>query len=372
MDLKNIVSRYPGVEIAVAADNREILGFYESSPMEGGSFSIRSVRSPDFFQFLRYHSDQQRVILRRDGRRALSGLAAITIRDGYVDGASEPVGYLGDLRLSFDRSTIRLWRDCYGDCLKEGGVKNFYTVVIDSNRRAALALASGKGSPFVYEPIAPYWMVNVFLRFPLMPEPFAPGIEVRPAWESDLPALRDFLDREARSRAYGYAFGQGELARRLAKWDGFSLADFVVAEEKGRIRGCFAGWSPSRAKVNVIERIPRALRMLRPLHSMVNLPREGGALHTTYLTHLEFDSSLPITRRRAVFAAMFAWYYRNRRDPFAHMVSFSDYRSESLHSGLTGYAKQMIPMTLYRVRHRDDSSPAPKGSERPGFEMALV
>ena len=367
--LSGVIAHCHGAALGSSSDNDALLAFYNSTAMEGQSLRLRSDRSPDFFRFLRYQGPEHAVVLHR-GQEGIDGLGTLAFRNGYVNGRLCRVGYLGDLRIAFRRALIREWRKCFSELLEACGDVRFLTAIIDENARAQNALIRSTKAPFRYRRLASYWMVNVLAGLPFVSAiPNSDGIACRRALATDVVALRAFLDSQHRAKAFGYAFAEGELERRFETWEGFSISSFFLALDGRRIVGCFAPWSPSDAKRNIIERVPWYLTVLRPI---LRIPRQGQAVYANYLTHLEIDPSLGSADRRRVFSALFRYYYAHHRDRTAHVVSFCDYSATRFHEGLGGFVLQKIPMTLFSVAHVDSHEQSIDGCEEPGFEMALV
>jgi hypothetical protein len=327
------------------------------------------VRSPDFFRLLEYQSDRCTVLVDEGADGAIRGVATLTHRQAYVGGRAVEAAYLGDFRISFNREAMRIWRSFY-PALLEACAAPTITCVIDQNTRAQNALIRQDKAGFRYEELTPYTMVNVLGRAPWRLA--RRGHDGRKARPEDLPAIEAFLDRQERTRAFGFCYGEGELKRRLETWDAFDASNFFLLEREGKIRACFALWSPSQAKVNVIERIPWYYQLYRPL---APVPRSGEVLRVMYLTHVGIDRELPAAERRECFGALFDHMAIHAWDPAWHMVSFCDFPSSDFQNALRGrYLLQTIPMKLFTVRP-SNSQPLDLEQEsraEPGFEMALV
>jgi hypothetical protein len=374
LDLKLALSEFPSVRVATPEDNDKILAFYDKSALSGKSIKLRSVRSPDFFGLLRYQSDSFTVLLDEDSSGALRGVATLTHRAGYLAGKKQEIAYLGDFRVAFDRHAMRNWRRFYSLLLETNPVPTI-TCVIDENLSAQNALIrQQRKNGFQYELLAPYRMVNVLGRVPWARKgaALAPGLSARRATAADLPALEAFLDRQARSRAFGYCYGSGELRRRLDSWPSLKPESFFLLEDSKGIAACFALWSPAPSKVNVIERLPWHFSLYRPL---IRFPKIGSPLKAMYLTHLEVERTRPAAERRALFAGLFDWMSAQAWERDWHMVSFCDFPTLGMGDSLKGrFLTQEVPMKLFTVRHVD-AEPLElmkRDREEPGFEIALV
>ena len=116
------------------------------------------------------------------------------------------------------------------------------------------------------------------------------GANIRRAVLEDEKKVIEFLDFQHRQKIFGFRFQDGEWERRKRTWPGFSIENFMIAETAaGKIIGCCAPWTASDVKANIIEKYPFVFRLMTLFK---NIPRFGEKLKTTYLTHLEIDSTL--------------------------------------------------------------------------------
>ena len=298
---------------------------------------------------------------------------------GFIafNGKESGVGYLGDFRIAFDRRFAREWRKSYSEVLASRN-EHFITAVIDENLRAQNAFVKRAKADFVYEKLTPYLMVNVLRRLPLSKkhsQAADQSLRFSRGTPADMPDLEKFLNEQERLKAFGYCFNRGELQRRMEKWDGLTAESFFILRDSSGILGCFAAWSPSQAKVNIVERLPWYFNLARPF---LKVPQPGTALGAVYLTHLAIRRSLSTADRKDVFRRLFRFYYEGFRDPLAHLFSFCDFPEMAFHESLQGirggFLIQKIPMTLFTVRHTHSRAEAldPETCREPGFEIALV
>ena len=398
MQLAELVSQYPGARLATPADNARILAFFERAPMHASAFAVQYRRRPDFFRLLRYQSDRAFVIVSEDQRGAVRSVATISLRPGWVDGQPTTVGYLGDLRISFDRILSRAWRRLFADIVTRApeieelaDCTHWFTAVIDENHAAVAALAGGAGatahrrrpSQPVLVPIGPFTMRNLIMRLPIVGRSRSTSAwRVGEAGPPDLPALTAFFEDENRRMPLGF---RDEVSRRLSRWDGLSIADFVYAADARGVLACVAPWSPCAAKQTVVSRVPAALRWLgrgaRLLPSPpVRVPEPGEPLRMLYLTHLTFAARLAPEARPAVFRSMLDRLFDRWSGADWHAVALCDFQAWNLGSALRGFVQQTVPITVYEVvppgRAREAGALRRAGQSAfdtaPAFEMAMV
>lgn len=380
MKLEDVVRELPGVRVAGPADDDAIVRFFDGAPMGTSSFEVRYQRAPSFFRLLRYQSPRSHVVIaEKDGE--VRACATMSVRPGWVDGRPVEVGYLGDLRIAPDRKLLVLWRRVFAKViavaaqLEDVGCEHFVTAVMDENTLARAALIARRRDGPVYLPLAPFQMRNVLARVPFWPRERA--FRARRATVADLDRVRAFWEESETKKRYGW---RGDLDRRLVAWDDFSIASFVLVEDRsGALAAMAAPWSPSKAKSTLVTRMPRGLELAAAVSKMpgspIRLPRTGERMGIQYLTHLAISDALDARGRELALDALLDRALADRGD--AHFVALPEFAAfplgnAPLGNALRPYIVQSLPITLYTV-HPPGSDPAPITLERePGFEMALV
>jgi hypothetical protein len=195
------------------------------------------------------------------------------------------------------------------------------------------------------------------------------------AGPEDRAPLAAFFEAENRRLPFGF---RGELERRLCRWPGLDLADFVYATDDRGIVACVAPWSPEGAKQTVVSRLPWSLRALGRLAARlpsppIRIPATGEPLRMPYLTHLVFAERLDAAARAAVFRALLDRLFDRWGDADWHCVAFCDFEAWGLGAALSGYVQRTVPISVYAVvAATDESAGATPLAGPPGFEMAMV
>lgn len=376
LEIKEILKNYPQV-LVFNKDNYQsapvgLLDFYQKTSMTGDSFDLTYLRSPTFFDFIFCHSDDFLVFVGTNKKNEITGIASMIFRQGYIKGAKQRVCYLADLRLSYDRETLRQWRPLMSELLaksldiKEISTDAFYTAVIDGNKKAQRALVNSNND-FIYDELTSYKMINI-----LSPLPWKINsnkeFKVRRANSSDLEILNQFLDDKDVS--FGEVFNQSNLQNRFKSWKNLKPESFYLCFSEDKLVATFAPWSPL-SKKNKVLRIPFYFKILR---LFFNLPKAGESLEILYLTHLKFSSSLNQKQTHNAFLSMLNFFYNNHESlQDYHLVSFCDYPALDLVSSLKSqYISSSIPMKLFTVRHKNKPKFEANKQQTFGFEMALV
>lgn len=381
--LAELVESVPRRRLATPDDNERILAFFDRTPMMTSAFALQYRRRPDFFRLLQYQSDHFHVVISQSPRGDVTGLGSISLRRAWVDGRATTAGYLGDLRIGFDRLAIREWRRLFcqlithsADIRELGDCTDWYTTILDDNRLARRVLASGRADAPTLVRIAPFVMRNVVARWPLARTAPASPRAVRWAGPADAERLMEFIERENRPLHLGF---RGEAVRRLAVWDGLAISSFVVALEGETIVACAAPWSASAAKQILVSRLPVPMRVLERASALLpggrlRLPRAGEPLRVAYLTHLTLASTLTDAARLRTFRAMLDLVFDRWPAHDWHCLAFADFAEWDLGRALGGYIQQTVPISLYAVLPPgSDPDGARQDTGRPpAFEMATV
>lgn len=326
--------------------------------------------------------DWDEWVIEQDGRSA--GMGAVLARDGWLGGERVPVGYLGDLRFAPGARGRNLLDRFYPGVLEEArrrwGCEHFLSAIIASNERARRALvtrtarAERSGRPR-YTLLREFDIRSVQLVLPLLPE--RSPWRIRAASDGDVPAIAALLDRDGRSRPFGYAFDETELRRRLATWPGLRTDSFLLAESaRGEIVGALALWDAAPVKETVVLGYRGSMRRVRVIHDALatllrrpRLPAPGAPFRYQYATHVAVPAGDPTVLRALLRGA----HVRARSEGY-HFVSIcapaGDPATDTACRGMLviDLRAHLYAVALPGVRLPPVDATAPF----PGFEMALA
>ncbi|HEX8362637.1 MAG TPA: hypothetical protein VF613_21125 [Longimicrobium sp.] len=361
---------------ATAADNEALCALFAETTMDA-ELVLSVHREPDFFALYRMQSREWECwVAEVEGR--IEAMATILVREGYLHGERRRIGYLGDLRISPRGEGRHLLNRVMGPILRAAsgrfGCDVYLTAIIASNQKALRALTvenrRSAGRPR-YTPLRDFRIRSLHLTWPRLRKrtPYS----VRPATAADLPALERFLDDDARRRPFGYAFGAGELERRMAEWPGLEARSFYLAEDAGGLAGCFALWDAAPVKRMVaveyrggMRRVKRGYDLAARIFRFPALPDPGAAFRYLYVTHQAIPSGDPRVLRALLDAA-----YADLRGSGYQFLSLFAPEGDPLEPAFRGFQTTDLHARLMMVT--PPGVPAPVvGDERPGFEMALV
>ena len=382
MKFADFLKDYPEVKVANEQDSDRILEFFDKTSMKGDGLVLRYERKPDFFKFLKYSSPKF-IVFYAEKEGEIMGVGTILFRPGKINGKDTHVGYLGDLRVKFDKRLALLWRKFYGDLLAHmhlfddfDNCNYLLTAIIDENKRAVKALVNNPKLSYDYLKKSSYEMVNILMKVPLLGSKIRKDIDISRGSVSNQEKLRLFLEAENKNKNFGFCFNEfhNELDYRLKHWDDFGMDNFIIIEKEGQIIGCTALWSPSKAKKIIVEQIPTNQKFLLNLLSIVTkVPKEKQELSVLYLTFLTLSEKLTQELREEVFHDLIAYIYKNKLNKEYHLLAYTEYPNQfPLKKGLSGFIHFETPMTLYQVLDKDCLEFDLNSGFPPGFEMSLV
>jgi hypothetical protein len=222
----------------------------------------------------------------RSGR--IIGFGCRSVREVYVNGKPDVVGFLSSLRLLPEHRNLGLvargfaaLRELNGD----GRVPFYLTTIAEGNRTALAVLTSGRAGLPAYHPAGAYHTVAIPLLQRRIASPSG-KVSIRPAQREDLPPLLDFLAVEGPRRQFFPRLEANDFLSPQGAMRGLSLDRILLAERGGRLVGTLAGWDQHAYRQSVVHTYHGGLRWVRPLYNTwtwllgrPGLPRPGEAFH---------------------------------------------------------------------------------------------
>ena len=274
---------------ATAADDAGLRRLLAENPMDG-RIQIAFEREPSYFHAVSVQGRFAQVFVGRDEDTGeLVGVGTRAVKPAFVNGEPRAIGYLSDLRLrpAYRGRTLvargyRLLRELHGD----GRAALYYTVIAAENALALRTITSGRAGLPVYRDLGTFLSpaVNVTRGKP----PLEAGVELVRGEPSRLDDIVACLNDHGRHKQFAPAyhredFGPGGWLRD------FSVRDFYLALDRGRIVGTLARWDQSRFKQTRVVGYRGSYRLLRPLCNLgahllplPRLPRPGERLQSFY------------------------------------------------------------------------------------------
>lgn len=287
------------------ADLRRVLA---ETPM-GGHVAVTFRREPSWFAAASIDGRLVQVVACRDGDTGrVVGFGCRCVRELYVNGRPEAVGYLSSLRLLRQYRNRGLVARGYAFLRQlhtDGRVRLYLTTIAAGNAAALAVLTSGRAGLPGYHPAGNYHTLVVPLARPRR-HGAAPGLEVRPAAAENPRTLLAFLKEVGPRRQFFPVYREEDFFTAAGALRDLEAEDVLLAFRGGRLVGTLAGWDLHGVKQTVVEGYGVAARWLRPLvnvwarlRGLPGLPAPGAPFR--YLT-----AALPVVADDCpeVFAAL--------------------------------------------------------------------
>jgi hypothetical protein len=359
-------------ELAGPADDADLRHVLAATPM-AGRIAVRFQREPSWFAGAVVDGRWRQVVACRDGETGgIIGFGCRSLRDVYLNGGPDTVGYLSSLRVLQEYRNRGLVARGYAFFrrLHQDGRAPFYLTTIAAGNDVALrVLTSGRAGLPAYHLAGSYHTLALALprrpRRPALP----PGVSVRPARGEDLPAVLDFLAEAGPRRQFFPCYRGEDFLAADGLLCGLGLDRVMLAERAGRLVGTLAGWDQHAYRQSVVEGYRGWLRWLRPLvnaaawlRGLPGLPAPGGPLR--YLT-----AALPVVAGddSAVFTALLAALRRRcARGTWSHLL-LGLHESDPLLRAAEPLASACYTTHLYLVCWQDGEPARAKLDARPPY-----
>ncbi len=254
-------------------------------------------REPNFFHAADTEGDRHRALLaiERDTERVIA-MHTRAVRDVFVDGRVQRLGYLGQLRtdprIPTGRWRLRLLRGGFEagreQLRSDGELRYELTAIVADNHHARRILEAGLDGLPRYLPISA-WSTLAFAT--TLRVTTSRRFRVRTATHEDWPSIVSLLNRYNARFQCAPTWRQQDLDNG-PRCRGLSIHDFLVAERGGQPVGCAALWDQRGFKQMIVRGYRTPLNRLRPAFNHVapwlalpRLPAVGSALAQAWLSH---------------------------------------------------------------------------------------
>lgn len=288
------------------------------------------------------------------------GVGTRGIRQLYVNGVVQDIGYISALRLSPRvRSSMVLarayayFKRLHGD----GRVPYYLTTILDENEAARRVLTSGRAGLPTYKAVCG---ITTYL-IPICRQQGRHDVSVVTAMPEVIPEAFAYLN--AWNRGYRFAPYFDAALLDSPVWPGLCPDMLSVYERDGWIKGTLAVW-PQRFKQTVVGGYSRRMKLLKPFYDSYalvrgwpRLPGVGESLKLLYTSAMsaESDEAFDALLRTAV--------YRWSNTGYDYLVcGFPN--DHAFAKVAERYASRVLKSTLYQV-YWSDSIPVMKGEQLP-------
>jgi hypothetical protein len=289
-------------DLASPEDDVEIRCLLRETPFEG-DISVSLEREPDSALAASIEGrTHQTIIARHRPSGRLAAVGSRSVRDLFVNGRPQPVGYLGMLRVARAFAGRRsLMSGGFALCrtLHAAGDASFYLAsIVDDNRAARRLLTASRleGLP-TFRPYAKLITLMLTVSASHLPSGSRPprAVRVEPGTPSHMAAIAACLDRNGRRYQFAQCWSGADLISS-DRTRGLAPSDFLVATRENEVIGCLARWDQRVYKQAVVRAYSPRLARWRPLNNLTaallgtpRLPPLGKPLAFAYLSHIAVD-----------------------------------------------------------------------------------
>lgn len=270
-------------DVAGPDHDRQLRELLRASPTDG-RIQLTFQREPDYFAAVPTLGPFcQTLICREMESQAIVAVASRSIRDVFVNGQPQAVGYLGMLRIikSHQNSSVlargyRFLKQLHSD----DRTPMYYTTIADGNQRAINTLTSGRAGLPAYHPAGVYHTLAIGLSTraaraeSIDRKKPASGLEIRRATDEDLSTIVDYVNRVGSSYQFFPVCRDSDFNAKVdaspgATFKGLSASDFFIALRDGQLVGTMGAWDQHAIRQTVVHGYSPALKFSRPLYNVV-------------------------------------------------------------------------------------------------------
>ena len=260
-------------ELAAPADGRELLEILEDAPFKG-NISLLYTRRPDAYQsFMREGPHVDIVVCRDCDRGKIVGFGVCALRQLFVNGMPQTVGYLFGLRTrqEYMRKFPLLHKGyaMISELHQEKRMSFYLTTILEENRYAQRLLEKRRASMPAYLPYGAYTVYTMFQRKKARAPNMHPW-KFRQAQSSDIHRLVDFISEHGRALQFFPVLQEQDLQSRVLP--GLGIEHFyLLLDEHDDILAAGALWDQATYKQYVLQGYDGFFKMLVPVSRLFPL-----------------------------------------------------------------------------------------------------
>ena len=310
--------------LATPADDPDLRRMLRENPFPG-RIRVTFEREPDFFLAAPIEGDlHQTVIVRDTASGEIIAMMSRAVREVYINGEAQPLGYISQMRVApgyraLPRATTRMGQ-MLEELHRDGRAPLYLISIVDDNLPAKRFLTGGLPHLPVLREFARYHTLALYTRRPRRALALPGGLRLEPGSAGRLPQLLDCLERHGRRYQLAPRWTSGTLCQP-EHTPGLRPADFWLAVDGERVRGCVAFWDQSAVKQTVIHSYTGWMGRLRPLINALSgltglprLPDPRQPFRFGFASHLAVDDD-----DQQIYAALLRQVYNQavaRRDSY--------------------------------------------------------
>ena len=288
-----------------------------------------------------------------------------------------PIGYLSGLRLRppYRGSSLlgrgyRYLHTLHGD----GRTPLYLTTIAEGNQVAERVLTSARSWLPAYHPAGQYCTLVIPIRRMRKALRYLPDhLAVRPATESDLDAILDFLATTGPLRQFFPCYEAHDFFDEQETFRGLEASDMTLAFTGRQLVGMLAAWDQRGYRQTVVEGYSEPLRSLRGVYNLWARMRRSPQLPAPHQLFPFITAALPVVRdnNHRVFRALISHLVHNlatdNRGIRGDYLLLGLHEDDPLFSAAKSFATHTYGTGLFYVCWQDGENLRHRIDERPPY-----
>ncbi len=227
------------------------------------------------------------------------------MRELYVDGTPQPVGYMSHLRVdpnfawgaALPKVLAKGWR-FYRSLHADGRVPYYLLSLVEGESTALRLFQAGLREWPTLHPVGRLVTHSVAVRRVALPT-LPAGVSLRRATLTDVPEVAACLARNGARRNFTPVWCADDLCH-FERTPGLQAHNFWLAARDGAVIGCVARWDQQHWKQTIVRSYASPLKQLRPVVNAAAqlglappLPAVGKPIRHSFASHWAVDDDDP-------------------------------------------------------------------------------
>jgi hypothetical protein len=279
------------LDLATREDDLALRQLLAATPLQG-DISLTFAREPSYFAAARIDGEFVQVLVAREiGSNRIVGMGSRAISSCFVQGETQPVGYLSSLRVQREyrghagllARGYRAFRDIHAD----QRAPYYLTTITADNYRAIELLTSQRAGLPIYFPLGRFHTLTISSAIQVKAV-IPNNIKVRVATSESIQTISRFFREHGPRRQFfpDYSVSEEGLIHRLS---GLRSSDLLLAFDGNELVGTLGIWDQRPFKQIIVADYSNRTKYLRPIYNGLAqlsgrpaLPRIGKAIDLRY------------------------------------------------------------------------------------------
>lgn len=289
--------------VMIEDDNRQVLDLINSTSVKG-DIEVAFTKEPDYLNAVKSCADEVQAVVGRVNEK-IEILGTRSLKKVYINGKSETLGYLSDLKISNNAKKIHALSEGFKfmkSLMDDRRAKLHIATIIDDNKQGKIALTWANKNPNVPN-FYDLGIMNTYFILPILPIFVSKKIKIIRGSKDILDKIVDFLNAEGCKKQFFPVYTK-EYFLNLPN---FNLEDFYIAIADNKILGVIAKWEQTPFKQVIIKKYNNKWKLLKKISGNL-LPQENETIKQFYLSFIVIKNN-----NHSVFEALLSKIYNDNR-----------------------------------------------------------